>query len=344
MKKANKESIEIARYIHLFLNEYAPVRKTGSEHTLKSYRVAIEMYLMFLEEEKKITPYRLNMSCLSSKNMEEWLMWMKKKRGNSNNTCNVRLASFRTFLNYLGDQDVRYLSFAVEASKIARMKQEKHGVNGISKEAMKILLEVPDQSKRTGKRDLVFMLILYSTACRLNEALSMKIKDIHLDCKKPYASIVGKGDKIRTLYLMPKTVAHIRKYIKEFHGSAPEQEAYLFYSRNKGLFGKLSETAAEKIIYKNAELAHGKCPEIPLNLHPHQFRHSKSTHWLEDGINIVQISSLLGHENLETTMIYIEVTNAQHAEALAALETEDEKIVIPKWKNTDGSLKSFCGL
>lgn len=344
MKKADKESIAIARHIHLFLNEYAPTRKTGSENTLKNYRIAIEMYLKFLEEEKEITPYVLNISCFCHKNIEEWLVWMKQGRGNSNNTCNVRLASLRTFLAYLGNQDARYLSIPLEASKIERMKQERHCVNGISRQAMKILLEVPDQSRRTGKRDLVFMLILYTTACRLNEVLSIRIKDICLDCRKPHVTITGKGSKIRTLYLMPKAITHIRKYIGEFHGEAPDPEAYLFFSRNKGLFGKLSETAAEKIIHKNAAIAHCKCPEIPLNLHPHQFRHSKSTHWLEDGINIVQISSLLGHENLETTMVYIEVTNAQHTEALVTLETEAEKEVSPKWKNNDGSLRSFCGL
>jgi len=344
MKKAGKDGVKIARYIHLFLNNYAPVRKTGSENTLKSYRVAIEMYLTFLEDEKKVTPHTLNISCFNSGNIEEWLVWMKETRHNGNNTCNVRLASLRTFLNYLGEQDAGYLSFALEASRIERMKKEKHPVKGISRQAVKTLLEAPNLSKGTGKRDFVFMLILYSTACRLNEALSIRIMDIQIDRHKPNITITGKGNKIRTLYLMPQTIVHIQKYIMEFHGAKPEKEAYLFYSRNKGQFGKLSETAAENILRKNAGIAHGKCEEVPLNLHPHQLRHSRSTHWLEDGVNIVQISSLLGHEHLETTMIYIDVTSDQQVKALATLETEEEKRISPKWKNYDGSLKNFCGI
>lgn len=61
-------------------------------------------------------------------------------------------------------------------------------------------------------------------------------------------------------------------------------------------------------------------------------------------MNIVQISSLLGHEQLETTMIYVETTALQHTEALATIETEAEKAITPRWKNNSGNLKSFCGL
>ena len=41
-----------------------------------------------------------------------------------------------------------------------------------------------------------------------------------------------------------------------------------------------------------------------MNLHAHQIRHAKASHWLEDGMNIVQISFLLGHADVKTTMVY----------------------------------------
>lgn len=61
-------------------------------------------------------------------------------------------------------------------------------------------------------------------------------------------------------------------------------------------------------------------------------------------MNIVQISFLLGHENLQTTMIYLDITTDQVFEALATIENENEKMVTPKWKVNDGSLLNFCGL
>ncbi|MCA1076382.1 hypothetical protein K9O30_22210 [Clostridium bowmanii] len=61
-------------------------------------------------------------------------------------------------------------------------------------------------------------------------------------------------------------------------------------------------------------------------------------------MNIVQISFLLGHEQLQTTMVYLDITTEDCAKALATLENENDRKVTLKWKNTDGSLINFCGL
>lgn len=61
-------------------------------------------------------------------------------------------------------------------------------------------------------------------------------------------------------------------------------------------------------------------------------------------MNIVPISFLLGHEQLHTTMVYLDITTEDSAKALATLESENDRKVTPKWKNEDGSLINFCGL
>lgn len=83
---------------------------------------------------------------------------------------------------------------------------------------------------------------------------------------------------------------------------------------------------------------------VPLDVHAHRFRHAKATHWLEDGMNVAQISFLLGHESVDTTMRYLDITTEDKREALATLENEQEKTVSKKWKNADGTLAGFCGL
>lgn len=102
--------------------------------------------------------------------------------------------------------------------------------------------------------------------------------------------------------------------------------------------------AINKRIKKYAFLAHEKNPDVPLDTHAHQFRHAKASHWLEDGINVVQIRYLLGHENLETTMKYLDITPSEKAEALATLEREKTSTQPKKWKNSDGSLSAFLRL
>jgi site-specific recombinase XerD len=98
------------------------------------------------------------------------------------------------------------------------------------------------------------------------------------------------------------------------------------------------------MLKKHAVCAHEICNEVPNDLHAHQIRHAKASHWLEDGMNIVQISLLLGHEHLQTTMVYLDITNDVKATALATLEDETSQKVTPKWKNADGSLLNLCGL
>ena len=344
MKKSSKESIALSRHVTAFLNEYVPSQKTDSMHTLRSYKNALTLYLVFLETQKKIRCEDFCGSCFNRENIEEWMTWLKEDRTCSNDTCNNRLGSLRTFLKYLGSRDPAYLHLYQEASDIPRKKSIKKKVSGLSREAVKTLLSCPDVSTRSGKRDLAFMVMLYGTAARLDELLSMKLNQLHLFGEAPYASIIGKGNKIRTLYLLPKAVAHLNRYIKEFHGDQPDPEAYLFYSRNTGIYGKLTQPAISKMLKKYAVRANKICSDVPLGLHAHQFRHAKASHWLEDGMNIVQISFLLGHEQLQTTMVYLDITTEEKAKALATLEDETSKKVSPKWRKSDGSLVDFCGL
>ena len=342
--KIGNDALFIARHISDFLNTYAPSQKTASMHTLKSYQTSLALYISFLESMKGITQTSLNRKCFERPFVEEWLVWLANIRGCSPETCNNRLASLRVFLKYLGSRDIQFLYLFNDACSIDRRKCQKKKVEGLSRDAVKALMECPDTKTASGRRDMTFMVLLYSTAARLDEMLSLKISQLHLEQAKPSATIIGKGSKVRTLYLLPKAVAYLRKYMKEFHGTNPNPESYIFYSRNIGSTGKLTQPAIAKMLRKYALTAHEICPDVPLTLHAHQFRHAKASHWLEDGMNIVQISFLLGHEQLQTTMVYLDITIEQEAKALATLESENDKKIQPKWKNPTATLTDFCGV
>jgi len=341
MKKASNESVAIAQHINTFLNEYMPSQKSRSEHTLKSYHTAVTLYLGFLETEKNVNSANFRGECFTEQYIEEWLLWLMDRRGCSPQTCNVRLASLRVFLAYLGKRDVSLLHLASRASRIKRKKAPRKKVEGMSKEAVKALLETPDLSTVTGRRDMALLVLMYGTATRIDEVLSMKVEHFHFDAPKPYVNIIGKGDKMRTAYLLPRAVEYVKKHLQEFHGDAPKAESFLFCSRNGG--GKLSQAAISKRLKYYAVIAHETCKDVPLGLHAHQIRHAKASHWLEDGMNIVQISFLLGHEQLETTMVYLDISTEEEAKALATLESESEKQTAKKWKSADGGLAGFCG-
>jgi site-specific recombinase XerD len=344
MRRSEKVSIDIAKHISTFLDSHVPDYTDRSEHTLKSYNTAISLYIEFLEKEKRIIPEKLDYECFCRSNVEEWLKWLAEKRKCSPQTCNVRLASLRAFLKYLGERDVALLYYGASASKIQRRKEPKRKISGMSKNAVRALLNAPDTSTAIGRRDVAMLVTLYGTAARIDELLSMKVGQLQLEARKPYVNVIGKNDKIRTLFLLRKATAHLKQYIKEYHGDNPDPNSFVFYSRVSGKGSMMTQMAVSKRLKLYAKDAHADCPEVPLDLHAHQFRHAKASHWLEDGMNIVQISLLLGHEQLETTMIYLDVTLEQKADALSTLEEEDTRNISKKWKGKGSSLASFCGV
>jgi site-specific recombinase XerD len=141
-----------------------------------------------------------------------------EKRSCSAATCNIRLASLRSFLKYLGSKEASYLELSHKASLIKRRKELKKKISSLTKEAMRVFLATPDTETRTGGRDAVLFITMYSIAARIDEILSMKVEQLHLDSKKPNITVIGKGSKIWSLYLPPKTVSHLKAYIRNSTG------------------------------------------------------------------------------------------------------------------------------
>jgi len=343
MRKSKNESIVIAKHIGTFLNDHLYFHGY-SENTIKNHEYALSIYLCFLEKEKRIVPEKLSGDCFCKDYIEEWMRWMADARKCSPQTCNVRLGSLRRFLKYLADKDISMLHISEEASRIERRKHPSKKIKGMSRAAVTALMAEPNVKTATGLRDLSLLVVLYGTAARIDEVLSMKIGHLNLEAKKPYVVVIGKGDKLRTLYLLPKAVVHLKQYIKEAHGESPDPESYIFFSRNKGLKSMMTQVAVSKRLKIYAIKAYKKCKEVPLTVHPHQLRHAKASHWLDEGVNIVQISLLLGHEQLKTTMVYLDVSLEQKSGAIATLEDENSRTAPKKWKSDRTSLSSFCGV
>ena len=342
MKKVN-DAARLSRYMSEFLYDYAPNFLTYSPHTIKSYSDTLTLYVTFLESEG-VQPQNFNREHFEQEYIKKWLLWLSQTRKCCPDTCNVRLSSLRVFLEYLGTKDVALLYLYLESKTIRRLKCVKKKVNGLTREAVAAIMNEPDLKTKTGRRDFTLLMLLYGTAARIGEILSLRVENIHLNGSKPYLNLYGKGGKMRTAFLLPRVVNNLKGYLREFHGTVPDPNCYVFYSRVGEDRGMLTETAIDKRIKKYAAAAHEKCKDVPVNTHAHQFRHAKASHWLEDGINVVQVSFLLGHENLETTMKYLDITTEDKVQALATLEGEKEQSSPKRWKSADGTLLDFLGL
>ena len=331
----------IARRVKEFLEDYAPQFLTTSDHTLKAYGDALALFFAFLQEQG-VKPETLERSHLERGWVERWIVWLKAERGNSPDTCNNRLASLRRFLEYVGSRDVSMQYLYLEAKRVKRQRSAKTKVCGMSAEAVEAMLGAPDTSTEIGRRDLTFMTVMYATGARLDELRSLTVRQVHLDAPKPYVNLLGKGGKARAGYLLPRATKMLRKHMKEALGPDPAPSELLFPSRVGG--GKMSERAWDNRIKKYAAAAHEICLEVPVRAHAHQLRHAAATGRIDAGMNVVEVQHMLGHEQLTTTMRYLDIRMPAKGKAMAVLESEDDKKKTKKWRRPDGTLVDFLGL
>jgi len=164
-----------------------------------------------------------------------------------------------------------------------------------------------DQIKRMSQksislRDQLIVQMLYFTGLRVSELSNVRIRDFSSSHQKrntigAYLTVVGKGQKMRTILTGPHLWKMIKKFIKVNQLGA---EDYLF--NHEGV--ALSRISIYKIIKKTTLLANIKVPgdKTPS---PHWFRHSSAIHALENGADIHVVQTTLGHASLATTGQYL---------------------------------------
>ena len=158
-----------------------------------------------------------------------------------------------------------------------------HAGNNSPEPPLSIRRPTVDTSTKSGKFYFTLIVFLYATGARLDEALSLKTENLHLDDVHTHATIVGKGAKARTVYLLKEAADYLDKY-KDIFFKSERADGYFFFSRNGGSKAKLSQTAVQKALHKYAAIAHEACNDVPLDLHAHQFRNPnfnkiQTSHW-----------------------------------------------------------------
>lgn len=332
----NEESRKIIRAINRYLTEYDPLYSAGSVHTCRSHEIAIRSYVEWLENPNEINSEDLSVKHFEAKWLEDWCKYLVDDKKIQKQSVNVRLSSMKSFLKYLSKQDAAFLYLYEEQSNARYLKCSRAKVSGISREGIKALMEAPNISTATGRKYLMAMILCYNLALRIDELLSIRIKDIQLGNKHPYIIIHGKGEKTRSLFMMERTVSHLKEYLQEFHQSS-DPTAYLSNSNYKGKHQKLSQTTFRTTFKKYAEIARSKCEDVPADIHPHMLRHARATHMLEDGLNIAQVSEFLGHASINTTQVYLDISFDLKSEAMQKLENEEINNMPKKWKAADNT-------
>lgn len=101
-----KRGMEFIRLLTEFFDSYLPDTKGVSENTIRSYKAALRIFFIFLEEEKGIPAGKVTFSVLDSSIVDEFLSWIETTRGCSKQTRNQRLAALSSFAKFALRRDV----------------------------------------------------------------------------------------------------------------------------------------------------------------------------------------------------------------------------------------------
>ena len=341
MKKNQNHTgaIVLAKMFASFLETVAGKR---SGHTITGYRCAMRLFASFAEQRLGANTSRFDITYFTESNVSGFLQWLRDEQGVSPQTCNNRLCQLRAFLKH-ASKDPAVMPYYLSLCQIERYATENRTrvVEPLSRDTIKTMMSTPGTATETGLRYTLVIALLYTMALRVDEVLSIRIKDLMLDVSKPYVTVVGKGRKARTAYFFKATLKTLRKYIEKEHGEHPNPDAYLIFSRSGGQFCKASARGINKQLAVYAAKARESCPEVPESLHSHQFRHSMATHMLEDGMNVFQISKMLGHESVETTMDYLGVTVSMLDSAIQKIESTAAQSIKPVWEKNIRKLQDL---
>lgn len=333
---------DFSYYLTGFLAKYLPGETGASKNTIASYRDTFVLFLGFLKDIKGILTDRLTLDMITKDLVVDYLDWTENKRHCSIATRNVRLAALHSFFKYLQYQNPDNLLEWQRILSIPVKKAEKKSINHLTLDGIKLLLEMPNQNKKAGRRDLGLLTLMYDTGARVQEIIDLTPSQVRFE--KPYTvKLIGKGNKARIVPLMEPTVQILKRYMKEQGLLELTANLYpLFFNKRKE---KLTRAGVNYILAKYKNMAREQDRTlIPEVLTCHCLRHSKAMHLLQAGVNLVYIRDILGHCSVQVTEIYAKADSKQKREAIEKAYTDVTPAEEPIWHKSDDLLdwlKSF---
>lgn len=268
------------RYLTLFLG----FKRIGNrkESTLNYYEIEIRKLLDFLN--KKIVD-------ITTEDIGYYLAWYKMQDKNRKHP--VSPATLDTLRRIYNSFFVWLLNNGyIHKNPIALLEKGK-----MDKKVKKAFTEEELQLIRNACKDirtLAMVDFLTASGIRVSEFCSVNIADI--DWNRKELIVTGKGNKQRTVYLNAISLISLQRYLK----TREDNNEALFVSKNKP-YSRLKPSAVRSVL-------HDLEKETGTYIHPHKFRRTLATRLLERGMKIENIQRILGHEKIETTLIYCNVS------------------------------------
>jgi integrase/recombinase XerD len=258
----------LAPTLQAFFSERLATQKHASPNTVASYRDCLRLLLSFVHNTSGTTPSKLGFEDLDATVIGAFLDHLERDRGASIASRNVRLAAIRSLFGYAALRHPEHAALIQRVLAIPTKRAERAIVSFLTTEEVDALLQSPDRSRWTGRRDHALLVLAVQTGLRVSELTALRLRDLHLGTGA-YARCLGKGRKERTTPLTRQSVAVLRVYLAERGGEPADP---LFPGPGGGPLGR---DAVRRLVERHAATAAARCPSLTAKkTTPHVLRHS----------------------------------------------------------------------
>lgn len=303
----------LGQTLYSFVEDHLKTQKGLRPLSIKSYRDALRLFLLFVASDARRKITRLSLKDLTFERVLGFLRHLESERRNHARTRNQRLAALHTFFEYLAGRVPEMLSIAERVAAIPSKRVPPSETRFLEREEISALFASLPSKGKHATRDRALLLFLYNTGARVQEVADLQMANLELG-PQPRAHLHGKGDKWRSCPLWEETARQLRALLE----GRTATNASVFVSRS----GRpLTRFGIYKIVRRHAgPLELDKRSPRTRHISPHVFRHTTAVHLLEAGVEVNVIRGWLGHASLQTTNRYAEINARAKEAALRALE------------------------
>jgi len=302
----------LAATLQAFFTERLIRQRQASPHTLAAYRDTLRLLLVFASAKCRVEPSKLGIDDIDAPLVGAFLDHLENQRENSARTRNARLTAIRSLYRYASLRHPEHAAVIERVLAIPAKRYDRRLVTFLTELELKALLVAPTRTTWTGRRDHSLLELAAQTGLRVSELISLRCGDVHLGTGS-HVSCMGKGRKLRITPLTSGLVTVLRAWLAERRGLATDP---LFPTRSGT---RLSRDAIERRLAKYVQLAEVACPSLKQkNVTMHVLRHTAAMRLLRAGVETSVIALWLGHEQVDTTQIYLHADMEIKERALAA--------------------------
>ncbi len=311
------KSASFLKEVQHFLTQYCQDERRLSRQTILSYRDTIKIFIRYQSELKKRRPTELQVEHLSHDGVLEFLKHLEKDRKCSISTRNQRLSAVKALSKFITFGNPEHADSLSRVLAIPVKKKTKRNRTFLEKSEVRAILSAIDQSTWTGQRNYLMLSFAIRTGVRVTELVEIKTANLTFG-KSPYVTITGKGRKERSIPLERPFARELAKWISQI----PKANAVVF-STSRGTM--LSVDAVQSTLRKCVRVAAKTLPELSKKrISPHTLRHTTAMEMLERGVDVQIIALWLGHEQIDTTQVYISESLTLKRKALSRTKLKSD--------------------